>query len=137
MKVGNEWNYSFNSEDSNHNYSFFIEKDTLINDSIWYKLIVDSLTTFWVRNQERGLYIYDTNCDDSCNSSCLEYAYPVIYDDVWYDVKNYQMHFISRNKQVVVTAGVFSCYVYQKTYPKQYGNDFKIAIDEMYFSPGI
>jgi len=138
LKVGNEWNYSFNSEDSNYNYSFYIEKDTLINDSIWYKLKVDSLNSFLTKNKKCGLWFYDINCSDTSNSAYLKYAYPVIYDDVWYDViKNYQMHVISRNMQVVVPAGVFSCYVYQKTYPKQYGNDFKMAIDEMYFSPGI
>jgi hypothetical protein len=126
LKVGNFWKYKATHYDSLQNLLYTdtltikVIGDTIIDNQIWYNLDYEGVS---YRNNSEGLQIY------YFNSASLLYRYPIMLGEVYDSSSTSSVTVTSINESVLVPAGKFSCYNYQRKF-----TDLNINI---YLSPGI
>ncbi len=132
LKAGNSWTYQSKSIDTTIITNLWVEKDTLIQGESWYKILADSMFSYYYKNLDDGLWALDMQDFIYYKPSNLIYKYPAKVNDEYY-IEHEKYKIISIDQKVEVPAGTFSCYVYQNDYSNFDGHHY---FNEVYLSQG-
>jgi len=133
LAVGNYWIMVHSGFDSlgNNNYS---ESDTVnvtgkttINGETWYHFQESVMI-----NRTDGVYLYNS----SSSESLLMYKYPANEGEKW-TTKGTEFSLLSKNENIIVPAGTFSCHKYHYTDSSiDYTGDMRIFNFTDWICPG-
>ncbi len=112
LKSGNSWTYEYKNTETTIITNLYVEKDTIIQGEIWYKMLTDSTYTNYYKNFDDGLWSLDIRDFSYYKPSNLIYKYPAKANDEYY-VNYEKIKIVSTDQKVEVPAGTFNCYVYQ------------------------
>jgi|WetSurMetagenome_2_1015567.scaffolds.fasta_scaffold144100_2 hypothetical protein len=141
MTIGNKWNDKLTSYDSlgnvlyTENISSSIDKDTIIDGTIWYGY-ADGFSGIWNINKTNGYWTfvkayYGYSLNDT---TWMVYKYPCNVGET-YGEAEYPIQVVSTNENISVPAGNFTTIRYSFNFVNY--NNYLLISNEVYVCPGI
>ncbi len=127
LAAGNKWVYNIKVFDSTNAQvyadvdSSWVERDTTLDNQLWY-ILVDEDGPFQIAaNRDDGYYARDvtlasgTTNIDSVGEAYLSAKYPVNAGETFSNKPGFTTEVLATDDSVTVPAGSFSCYKYKRT----------------------
>ena len=127
LAAGNKWVYNIKVFDSTNAQiyvsvdSSWVERDTTLDNQLWY-ILVDEDGPFQIAaNHDDGYYARDvtlasgTTDIDSVGEAYLSAKYPVNAGETFSNKTGFVTKVLATDDSVTVPAGSFSCYKYKRT----------------------
>lgn len=141
LETGNTWNYMLTSYDSSNvinyqeNKSTTIDKDTIINNQIWFRYN-DIPQGLWYTNKQDGYWVFAKAGLPSIqnDTSVLVYKYPTQTGDTYGDWDS-PTEVLSTNETITVPAGKFKVIHLKITRPLS--TNYLLDSHEIFINPDI